>query len=162
MLSHDQGFLERLWKRLAPQKADRKCLHFTRISLNNTKICEWDIELATQDQYSVDRNALVNYYNTGEGNTRDIVKKLRPILETYCRNLYPGEFVDDTLGTIIGKVQAAGVTHHLFSLFDGLDLLNDYSGRYHHGENPNANNEPINDTELKGMVEKTINIIGSC
>jgi wobble nucleotide-excising tRNase len=160
VLSHDLGFLQRLWKRLAPLTADRKSLQFARIGLNNTKICEWDIELATQNQYVLDCNVLANYHTTGEGNPRDLVTKLRPILETHCRKVSPGEFVGDPLGTIIGKVRAAGVAHQLYPLLDDLDVLNEYTRRYHHGENPYAGQEPFSETEFQGFVKKTLIITG--
>ena len=90
------------------------------------------------------------------------MKKIRPVLETYCRNLYPGEFAADALGTIIGKVRTGGSAHRLFPLLDDLEALNEYTRRYHHGENPNATTEPINDTELQGFVNKTLAITGGC
>jgi len=162
VLSHDQSFLKRLWDRLAPQGADRKCLQLARIGVRDTRISEWDIEQATQAHFLADRKGLSDYYNTCEGTPRDIVNKIRPVLETYCRNLYPGEFATDALGTIIGKVRSAGSSHQLFPLLDNLDLLNEYTRRYHHGENPNAATEPIDGTELQGFVKKTLAITGGC
>ena len=84
------------------------------------------------------------------------------MLETYCKTLYPGDFGADALGTIIGKVRTAGPAHQLYSLLDDLDALNEYTRRYHHGENLNAATEPINDTELQGFVKKTLTITGGC
>jgi wobble nucleotide-excising tRNase len=162
VLSHDQSFLKRIWDRLATQAADRKCLQLARVGVRNTTISEWDIEQATQARFLADRNALADYYNAVEGTPRDIVNKIRPVLETYCRNLFPGEFAADTLGTIIGKVRTAGAAHPLSPLLDDLDALNEYTRRYHHGENLNAATEPINDTELQGFVKKALAITGGC
>lgn len=162
MLSHDQNFLKRIWDRLATQAAERKCLQLARIGVRDTRIATWDIEQATQAHFIADRQALANYYNSGEGNHRDIVNKIRPVLEAYCKNLFPSEFAADTLGAIIGKVRNAGATHQLFPLLDELDALNEYTCRYHHGENPNAATEPISDTELQGFVKKTLAITGGC
>lgn len=105
---------------------------------------------------------LADYYNSGEGSPRDIVVKIRPLLETYCRNLYPGDFDADALGTIIGKIRAKGPVHQLLPELEKLDALNEYGRRYHHGENPNAAIEPIDDNELHGFVKKTLSIIGFC
>jgi len=162
VLSHDQSFLKRIWDRLAPQASDRKCLQLSRVGVRDTKVAEWDIEGATQACFLTDRKALARYHNTGDGTPRDIVNKIRPVLESHCKNLYPGDFAVDTLGTIIGKIRTAGATHQLFPLLDDLDAINDYTRRYHHGENPNAATEPINDTELQGFVKKTLEIIGCC
>ena len=146
----------------AAQAADRKCLQFSRIGVRDTRILEWDIEEATQGAYLADRKALADYYHTCEGTLRDIVNKIRPVVETYCKNLYPGEFAVDTLGIIIGKVRTAGPTHQLFPLLDNLEALNEYTRRYHHGDNPNAATEPINETELQGFVRRTLGITGGC
>jgi len=162
VLSHDQNFLKRIWDRLATKAADRKCLYLTRIGVRDTRICAWDIEEATQAPCLLDRKALTDYYRTPEGNPRDIVNKIRPVLETYCRNLYPGEFGQDTLGTIVGKIRTSGTIHQLFPILGDLDTLNEYTRRYHHGESPNAGTEPINDTELQGFVKKTLMITGLC
>lgn len=163
VLSHDQGFLKRIWDCLASQAADRKCLQLKRVGLRDTKICAWDIEEATQARFTADLKALTDYYNGVDGNPRDIINKIRPFLETYCRNLYPTEFGNDGLGTIIGKIRDAGATHQLFPLLDDLDALNQYTRRYHHGENPKtAATEPINDGELQGFVKRTLTITGCC
>jgi hypothetical protein len=162
VLSHDQSFLKRIWDRLASRAADRKCLQLKRVGLRDTKICPWDIEEATQARYVADLKALTDYYNAAIGNPRDIVNKIRPIIETYCRNLYPADFGNDMLGTIIGKIRVAGAAHQLFPLLNDLDALNDYTSRYHHGENPNAITEPISDGELQGFVKKTLTITGCC
>jgi len=162
VLSHDQIFLKRIWDRLATLAADRKCLQLMRVGVRDTKICAWDIEEATQARFVADRRALADYYSAGDGNPRDTVNKIRPVIETYCKNLYPGDFGADMLGTIIGKIRAAGPAHQLFSLINDLDALNEYTRRYHHGENPNEATEPISDIELQGFVKKTLTITGCC
>jgi wobble nucleotide-excising tRNase len=162
VLSHDQYFLKYIWNQLAPQAADRKCLKLARIGIRDTKISEWDIEQATQAPFLSGRKALVDYYQTGAGIHGDIVNKIRPVLETYIKSLYPEDFAADALGTIIGKIRTAGGGHQLFPLLDDLELLNEYTRRYHHGENTNAPTEPINETELQGLVKKTLAITGGC
>ena len=163
VLSHDQSFLKRLWDRLAQQAAERKCLHMARIGLRNTAIVEWDIEKATQDRFKADLRSLTEYYNSADGNPRNIVNNIRPVLETYCRNLYPSQFAEtDPLSTIIAKIRHDGATHPFAHIAADMDTLNDYTKRYHHGENLHAATEPINDTELQGFVKKTLTITGYC
>jgi len=162
VLSHDQYFLKRIWDRLYTP-ADRKCLELARIGQQNTTVCEWDIEKATQDHYKADRKALADYYVARTGIARDVVQKIRPVLETYCKNLGGGTLTEtDTLGVIVGKIRSAGATHQLYPLCDGLDELNEYTKRYHHGENPQAAIEPITDTELQGYVRRTLEMTGGC
>jgi wobble nucleotide-excising tRNase len=161
VLSHDQSFLKRIWERLTLQSAERKCLQLARIGIKNTAIHEWDIEKATQQRFKSDLKALANFYNASQGDPRDIVGKLRPVLETYARNLFPSQFTEaDMLAGIITKIRQDGPTHDLAPYVEDMDTINVYTRRYHHGESPNPATEVINDTELQGFVKKTLTITG--
>ena len=163
VFSHDLHFLKRMWDRLQEKPAERQCLELKRIGLYNTTIVEWDIEAATQSAYKTDRQALTDFYHDGLGEARDVVQKIRPVIETYTKIL-AGDIVAeaDTLGVIVGKLRAAGPTHQLHPLCDGLDDLNIYTRRYHHGENQHAATEPITDGELQGYVKRTLEMTGGC
>jgi len=161
VLSHDPNFLHLLWERIAP--AERKSLAFARIGEENTTVVEWDIERAVQHRYRADLNLLQCFFADGEGNPRDVVQKIRPVLEAYCRNLYPTQFGDqEMLGGIVGIIRNAGAAppHPLAPIVDDLDELNVYGRRYHHGENPNAATEQLDDAELKGYVGRTLRLVG--
>jgi hypothetical protein len=163
VLSHDPHFLKRLWDRLQPYGGERKCLKLARIGLYDTTILEWDIEGATQARYQDDLKVLTDYLNDGIGDPRDVVQKIRPVLETYCKLLSPSTFLEhDWLGDIIGKIRAAGTGHQLFAHCDNLDELNDYTKRYHHGEGHQPTTERINDSELQGYVKRTLQFTGCC
>ena len=163
VLSHDMLFLKRIWDRLQEHAADRKCLELRRIGLFNTTICGWDIDRATQDRYNADRKVLTDFYHAADGELRDVVQKIRPVLETYCKNLGAGIFVStDTLGVMIGKIRVAGAGHQLFPLCDGIEELNAYTSRYHHGENVHPAIEPIDGMELQGYVRRTLEVTGGC
>ncbi len=162
VLSHDNRFLKLIWDRLAHLSAERKCLQFARIGLRDTTVSEWDIEEATQAQFLGDRQALTDYYTSVEGHPRDVVKKIRPVLETYCRNLYPSKFTPaDNLGATIAKIRGAGPAHPLAQILDDLEILNDYTTPYAHGQ-PDAATAPIDDSELHGFIKKTLTITGGC
>lgn len=159
LLSHEPSFLKLLWDRVP--SADRKTLQFARVGEENTAIVEWDIERAVQAHYRTDIDALQRFFSLGEGEPREVVQKLRLVLEGYCRTLYPTQFGDlDTLGVIVGKIRAAVAAHPLRSIADDLDEVNMYCRRYHHGENPNAATEPIDDAELQGYVKRTLTLVG--
>jgi hypothetical protein len=65
------------------------------------------------------------------------------------------------LGDIIGKVRVAGAAHPLATILDELDELNQYTRRYHHGQNPNnAAIEPVDAAELQGYVRQTLRLVG--
>ena len=163
VLSHDQIFLKRIWDRLATRAGDRKCLRLDRIGERNTTIREWDIEETTQPAFVASRRALVNYVANGEGDPPQIILKLRPTLETYCRNIRPEDFGNDTLGVIVGKIREGGSAHTLFPVLADLDEINEYTRGYHHGDDPNtADEQPINDTELQGFAKRTLKVIGCC
>jgi wobble nucleotide-excising tRNase len=164
VLSHDQSFLKRLYDRLRAQNLEHKCLQLSRIGHSNTIMSAWDIDEATQLQYRADLKALANFYNgVDAGKPRETIDKIRPVLETFCRRLYPTQFEDDdTLGVICGKVRTAASVHGLAHVCDDLDAANDYTRRYHHGESPaTAASEPVNDTELQGFVGKVLTIVGT-
>ena len=129
------GFRREVWKRWAPI-----ILGHPFITDND----EWDIEAAVQSAYKTDRQALTDFYHEGTGEPREVVQKIRPVLETYAKIL-GGGMVDeaDTLGVIVKKIHAAGQAHQLYPICDGLEDLNTYTCRYHHGENPQAAIEPI-------------------
>jgi hypothetical protein len=159
VLSHDPNFLKLLWDRVLP--ADRKTLQLARVGEENTAIAEWDIEKAVQARFRADIDSLQRYFSSTEGAPREIIQKIRPVLEGYCCNLYPTQFPEgDTLGVIVGKIREAGPSHPLAPISDDLEELNHYSRRYHHGENPNAATEPINDAELNGYVRQTLKLVG--
>ena len=163
VMSHDPYFLKRLWERLQDKPAERKSLELRRLGLLNTAIVEWNIEAATQGAYKTDRKVLTDYYHDGTGEMRHVVQKVRPVLEYYTKILGAGALADnDTLGVIVGKIRAAGATHQLYPHCDELDNLNVYTRRYHHGENPDAATEPINDGELHGYVRRTLELTGGC
>lgn len=104
---------------------------------------------------------LQRFFADGEGAHSDVVQKLGPVLEAYCRNLYPTQFGEqEMLGGIVTKIRDGGAAHPLTPIVDDLEELNIYCRRYHHGENPNAATEQLNDAELKGYVERTFKIMG--
>ena len=159
VLSHEPGFLHLLWERVGA--ADRKTLVMARIGEENTTIVEWDIEKAVQARYRADLDTLQRFFSLGEGDRRNVIQKIRPVLEAYCRHLFPAQFADqEMMGSIVGKIRAAGAAHPLSAIVEDLDELNMYCRRYHHGENPNAATEPVDDAELQGYVKRTLKLVG--
>jgi wobble nucleotide-excising tRNase len=159
LLSHDPGFLHLLWDRIPA--ADRKALWFARIGEENTTIASWDIEKAVQARYRADLDTLQRFLSLGQGNPMDVIQKLRPVLEAFCSTLYPTQFGEqETLGSIVGKIRTSGAAHPLSSVVEDFDELNMYCRRYHHGENPNAATEPVDDAELQGYVRRALKLVG--
>jgi wobble nucleotide-excising tRNase len=159
VLSHEATFLKLLWDRVPA--ADRKTLQLARVGEENTTIAEWDIERAVQARYRSDIDALTRFFSAGNGERMDVIQKIRPVLEGYCRNLYPTQFGEqEMMGSIVQKIRDAGAAHPLHPIVEDLDELNMYCRRYHHAENPNAATEPIDDAELQGYVRRTLKLVG--
>ncbi len=159
VLSHEATFLKLLWDRVA--SADRKTLQLARVGEENTTIAEWDIERAVQARYRADIDTLQRFVSVGDGAPMDVIQKLRPVLEGYCRNLYPTQFGEqEMMGGMVVKIRNSAGAHPLHSIADDLDELNMYCRRYHHAENPNAATEPIDDTELQAYVRRTLKLVG--
>lgn len=159
VLSHDPQFLHLMWERVAA--GDRKALWMARVGEENTTIVEWDIERSVQARYRADIDTIQRFFSLGEGDRMDVIQKLRPVLEAYCRTLYPTQFGEqEMMGSITKKIRGAGAAHPLSTVVDDLDELNMYCRRYHHGENPNAATEPIDDAELQGYVKRTLKLVG--
>lgn len=112
--------------------------------------------------YFQDHSALTAYLQDGSKSLRDIARKIRPVLEGYCRYRFPGQFTDkEWLGDMLGKIKAKGTDHQLFGILGELESINDYSKKYHHDTNQaKADTEPIDDGELQGFVKLTLNVVG--
>lgn len=46
-------------------------------------------------------------------------------------------------------------------ILDELEAINEFSGQYHHDQNPGGfDTEPIDDGELQGYVKRTLDLVG--
>jgi hypothetical protein len=104
---------------------------------------------------------LLLFYKTGMGRPRDIVTKMRFVLETYCTFTYPSFFgSDDTLSSIVGKIRNAGKQHPACALLDELDDIHNFSWNHCRDDAPNRDvAEPLDVKELTGYVRRTLKIV---
>ncbi|QOJ33873.1 MAG: AAA family ATPase [Nitrospira sp.] len=160
VFSHDPYFLKYLSQSLP--YAEERILQLSRVGLQNTAIEEWDIEKETKGGYFQDHAALTAYLQDSSKDLRDIARKIRPVLEGYCRYRFPGQFTDkEWLGDMLEKIKAKGSDHQLFDVLEKLQSINDYSKKYHHDSNhAKADTEIIDDGELQSFVKLTLNIVG--
>lgn len=161
VFSHDAQFLKQLWER-APA-AERSALQIAHHRDTGSKLREFDIEDACRGRAALDQDELLAYRATGTGNPRDIIKKLRVVLETHFRSTYTGWFgSDDNLGVILNKIRTRGDQHPAYHSYQELDRINDYTANYHHGEDPGALAEPpLDDAELLGFVDDTLRLVNA-
>ncbi|MET4808127.1 AAA family ATPase [Limibacillus sp. MBR-115] len=160
LLSHDPHFLNLVHTKLP--KAERHALQLSRAPDNATTIEEWDVEKETQDGYFKDHAALSSYRLNGAKDLIDIARKIRPVLEGYHRYRFPHQFPDNEwLGDMIRRIRDSAGVHPMHPALEELESINDFSKKYHHDTNPGkADNEPINDGELQGYVQRTLAIVG--
>jgi hypothetical protein len=104
---------------------------------------------------------LLLFYKTGVGRPRDIVTKMRFVVETYCTFTYPSFFgSDDTLSSIVEKIRNAGKQHPAGALLDELDDIHNYSWDHCCDDAPNRDvAEPLDVKELTGYVRRTLKIV---
>jgi wobble nucleotide-excising tRNase len=161
VLSHDATFCKQIWDK--SPAGERTALVIADHRAQGSKLLPIDLEKATQGRTATDIDDLQSYLATGAGNLLDVIRKMRVVLETYCRTTYPASFdVKDWLGDIVGKIRAGGAAHVAFDLYDELDQLNDYTKQYHHGEDVSDQTpDQIDPTELTGYVRRTLKIVNA-
>ncbi len=103
------------------------------------------------------------YLTTGAGALLDVIRKMRVVLETYCRTTYPGYFnTNDWLGDIVRKIREGGATHPAQALYDEFDQINGYTSQYHHGEDvADSTPDHIDPAELTGFTRRTLRIVNA-
>jgi wobble nucleotide-excising tRNase len=158
LLSHDVTFLKQVWEK-APA-SERIALLINDARSLGAKLLPMDIDRACQGRVASEIDDLLTYVTTGAGKPLDLIKKMRIVLETYCRTTFPAYFEpNDWLGDIVRKIREAGDDHPAKALYDELDKVNDYSATYHHGEDvADATPEQIDTKELTGFIRGTLKI----
>ena len=122
VFSHDATFLRQIRDKckagqsLALQLGDHRSL--------GIKIMPCDLDDACRGRAASDMDDLQAYVTSGVGTDRDIIRKMRIVLETHCRSTYPGSFAsDDRLGGMVEKIRKAGDRHPAAALMDELDQI---------------------------------------
>jgi wobble nucleotide-excising tRNase len=163
VLSHDPHFLKLVWD--GYPAGDVKTLQLTRNG-DNTTLNEWDAEAETLSDYLKNYNTLLAFYRAGSGNIVDVARSIRPFLEGMLRMHFPGHFAQyEWLGDFIAKIRQADESSplsHAKADLRTFEAINDYSKKFHHDQNPGADSVPIGETELRGYVKRTLNLVGGC
>jgi wobble nucleotide-excising tRNase len=158
VFSHDAAFLRQIRDKCKP--ADCVGLQLTDLRSQGVKIMPCDLDAVCRGRAASDMDDLQAYVTTGAGKTRDTIRKMRIVLETYCRSTYPVSFApDDLLGEIVEKIRRTGDQHPAWALMTELDHINEYSREHHHGEDPqDGSADMIDPQELTGFVKRTLRI----
>jgi len=163
ILTHNTIFARKFWNGIDKSKC--KNLQIVR-SAGTYRISEWDLEKETSGEYFNNHFILEKYLNegvSGQEQLRNVARCIRPLLEGYLRFKFPRKFAEsEWLGDFIKKIERA-LNEETFvnmkSQLVELISINDYSRKYHHSDNPNADNEPITDPELKSFVNRTLKFL---
>ena len=162
VLSHDTTFLKQVWEK-APA-AERVTLTLADQRAQGTKIMSIDIERACRGRMTADINDLLEYLNSGAGAFHDVIRKMRIVLETYCWTTYPAYFQSghDSLGKILQKIRSSETRHPAHALYDELNQINEYTSKYHHGEDmTNVTSDQIDPSELAGYAKRTLRVVNA-
>ncbi|MEO5348280.1 MAG: AAA family ATPase [Magnetococcus sp. YQC-3] len=157
VLSHDPQFLKMI--KDDSGDADLKSL---RLFCEDSKIClsMCDIDEEVRSVFYKNFYKLREYSLKQKGTLSDIACSIRPFLEGWLRNHYPGQFQDNEwLGDFIGKIRTAtddDVLGHLKPKIEELSDINNYSKKFHHSPS-----DPIDKNELLGYVNRTLCVTGN-
>jgi len=118
----------------------------------NSEIVQFDLKDPRNRRVASEIIDLLFFYRTGVGSPRDIVTKLRFVIETYCTYTYPGFFdSDDTLSSIVEKIRNSDEQHPACALLDELDDIHNYSWDHCRDDAPNRDvADPLDVKELTG------------
>ncbi len=161
VLSHDATFLRQISDKCPA--AQTVALQLTDHRHLGIKIAPCDLTEACRGRAASDMDDLLGFAATGAGKDRDIIRKMRIVLETYCRSTYAGSFAaDDLLGGMVEKIRKAGDQHPAWPVVEELDQINQYSRDHHHGEDPqDGAADLIDSTELTGFVKRTLKLVNN-
>jgi wobble nucleotide-excising tRNase len=160
VMSHDARFLRDLWEHDLPTD-NRKALWLLAYGHRDTMIAEWSIETDTESEDAGNRRVLLSFYHDNKGSPRDVVQKLRPVVETHMKRMAPNLAKVKGLGNMLSKVRGDDAPPHLLDCYDDLDDINNYTRKYMHGEGKNPDTEPVSATELHGFVGKVLEFAGA-
>jgi wobble nucleotide-excising tRNase len=160
VLSHEASFLKDVWDRCPHDSRAALQLQFHEAS--GSKLIAVDLDAVCTGRAASELNDLLAFRGSGVGNPRDIIKKLRIVLEDYHRSSFPGCFAPlDNLGDIIRKTREGGADHPVAPGLPMLTRINDYTAQHHHGEDARGRPEPpINADELMGFVRQSLRLAG--
>lgn len=163
VMSHDKYFLRAVWSKGASDEV--KSLQLIRNG-HGSQIMEWEILADTKGSYFDDFYTLIKFQDEGatdDRQRRSIVRSIRPVLEGYMRIKFPKVFLEGWwLGQFITHVDESVATElqtFKTNVLQELKDINDYSKKYHHSDNQNADSETINETELNTYISRTLSFM---
>lgn len=165
VMSHYPQFLQLVAEDF--DQAQLRLLWLARKGKNDSEIRSWDMHATLARGYDQDIATLAAFHHGEAKDLRSVMRCIRPILEGHIRRQHPTHFPENDkewFGDMLSKIRDATNDHAIADLkpnYEDLTSLNSYTKRYHHDDNTaKADAGPIQETELQGFVETTLEIIG--
>ncbi len=166
VMTHNIIFAGEYWKALSQTGSSN--LQCCKIEYYNNTNCLVNFKIQEECLYSFLKDhkivkSFVRNGSTQENEKRGVARCLRPLVESYFYlKFYDQINPNEWLGDFITKIRNANEEAPFYRLFNELEELeevNDFSKKYHHRFNPNADTEPINDNELRTFCLSTLALI---
>lgn len=161
VLSHNKRFLCRIWD--SADRTQRAALQVARDGSGST-LASWNVDADSETPHDQNHAALRRYLSIpAVTDRREVASALRPVLESYFRVACPEYFPPSTLLGPFRSLcqQRVGTANEILSRAhtDELQDLLEYANRFHHDTNPAYETEVINDAELRGFADRTLQFI---
>ena len=165
VMSHYPQFLQLVAEDF--DQAQLRLLWLAREGKNDSEIRPWDMHATLARGYDQDIATLAAFHHGEAKDLRSVMRCIRPILEGYIRRRHSTSFPENEkewLGDMLGKIRDAADADAIADLkpnHDDLASLNGYTKRYHHDDNTvRTDASLIQETELQGFVQMTLEFIG--
>ena len=157
LLSHNQIFLNDFYNHGSIKSNKVRLLYIRKIG-EESSIDKWNLEETFTNSYFHQHRIVKEYIDSDTGDTLEIARCLRPMLEENLRTRFPETFKRDIwLGDMVKLIRESESSAEL-SLMKPVLLkiadVNDYTSSFHHG-----GSKSVNKTELKAYAELTFKIL---
>jgi wobble nucleotide-excising tRNase len=166
VLAHDIYFVRDLRDELTPKDGSYQVAVFgLKYAANGySNFDKLDVDKECQSPYFHHHGLLVDFVTNGNGDTRQVAKAIRPLLEGYLHRRFPGLIPNDLMfGLVVGFIGSAVAPSplcHAQCLVGELNEINIYAGQFHHDTNPgNADTVVITPTELHTFAMRSLKVV---
>lgn len=159
VLSHDENFIRLVDKKFRGA-TDRALYQFISTGADGWSTAERaDIDELCATDYARDVDLLKDFVSQRQGVAREVVRAIRPTLETYLRFVFPDRFDrNDWLGTIIEKIRDGGAEHPLANQLGDLEHCN-RDTQYHGADRQTGSAETLSVDEVGELAERCLSIV---
>jgi wobble nucleotide-excising tRNase len=165
VLAHDVYFVRDLRDELGSKAGHATVVLGLAHAMNGyTDFVVFDVDYECRSRYYYHHSLLAEYVNKGVGNTREVAKAIRLLLEGYLHRRFPGLIANGLMfGGVVQQISNATAPSPLCyaqGLVPELNQINSYAGQFHHDTNPgNSETVPIVPTELMTYSKRALQVV---